>query len=118
MVHLSVERTIVICYLFLKRVRYKYGRKPILTDRAGWCDEACRWLRLPHSNYPVEEKNLIERFIQTVKDRTECFDDSFPCRKEGCDRHHVRNWLNLFILHTHLDMDLHRVMPFLVRKGA
>jgi putative transposase len=118
MMHLSVERTIMICYLFLKRVRIKYGRKPILTDKAAWYDEACRWLRLPHSNYPIEEKNLIERFIQRVKDRTECFDDSFPCRKEGCDKSHVWNWLNLFILHTHLDMDLHRVMPYLVKKGG
>jgi len=115
---LSVERTIMICYLFLKDVRSKYGRKPILTDEARWYDEACRWLRLPHQNYPVEEKNLIERFIQEVKDRTECFDDSFPCRKEGCDRHHVWNWLNLFLLHIHLEMDLHRVMSFLVEEGG
>jgi putative transposase len=118
MMHLSVERTLMIRYLFLKRVRSKYGRKPILTDHARWYDEACRWLRLPHANYPIEEKNLIERFIQKVKDRTECFDDAFPCRKKGCDRSHVWNWLNLFILHTHLDMNLHKVMPFLVKKGS
>jgi putative transposase len=119
MMRLSVERRLMICYLFLKDLRSRYGRKPILTDQARWYDEACRWLRLPHHNYPVKEKNLIERFIQKVKDRTECFDDSFPCRKEGgCDRNHVWNWLNLFVLHTHLDMNLHRLMPFLVRKGA
>jgi hypothetical protein len=53
-----------------------------------------------------------------VKDRTECFDDSFPCRREGCDKSHVWNWLNLFILNTHLDMDLHKVMPYLVKKGG
>ena len=94
MMRLSVERTIMICYLFLKDVRARYGRKAILTDEAQWYNEACRWLRLPHANYPVQEKNLIERFIQKVKDRTECFDDSFPCRKEGCDREHVKNWLS------------------------
>jgi hypothetical protein len=32
-------------------------------------------------------KNLMERFVQQIKDRTECFDDHFPCRrrKENCD---------------------------------
>ena len=39
-------------------MRRKYGRKPILTDRAGWYDAACRWLRLPHRNYLVDEKTL------------------------------------------------------------
>lgn len=31
-----------------------------------------------------------------IKDRTESFDDYFPCRKERCMLQHVRNWLNLF----------------------
>ncbi len=113
---LSAERTLMICYLFLKDVRRRYGRKPILTDEARWYDEACRWLRLEHSVYPTEEKNLVERFIQKVKDRTECFDDSFPCRKEGCDREHVRNWLKMFVLHIHLEMDLSRIVSFLYRE--
>jgi transposase-like protein len=45
MMRLSVERTLLmICYLFLKDVRTRYGRKkPILTDKARWYDdEACR----------------------------------------------------------------------------
>jgi putative transposase len=113
MMHLSVERTLMICYLFLKRVRAMYGRKLIVTDEARWYDEACRWLRLEHHNYPVEEKNLIERFIQKVKDRTECFDDSFPCRKKGCDRYHVWNWIKMFVFHIHLEMDLNRIISFL-----
>ncbi len=113
---LSVERRLMICYLFLKHVRRRYGRKPILTDEARWYDEACRWLRSEHSVYPTEEKNLVERFIQKVKDRTECFDDSFPCRKEGCDREHVRNWLKMFVLHIHLEMDLSRIVSFLYRE--
>ena len=76
-----------------------------------------QWLRLEHSVCPTEEKNLIERFIQKVKERTECFDDSFPCRKEGgCDREHVRNWLKMIVLHTHLEMDLSRIVSFLYRE--
>jgi hypothetical protein len=34
----------------------------------------------------TELKNIIERFIQQIKDRTECFDDHFPCRIIKCDR--------------------------------
>jgi putative transposase len=113
MMRLSVERTLMICYLFLKDVTRRYGRRPILTDEARWYDEACRWLRLEHHNYPVEEKNLIERFIQEIKDRAECFDNSFPCRKEGCDRAHVWNWLKMCVLHIHLEMDLSRIISFL-----
>jgi hypothetical protein len=32
-----------------------------------------------HSSY---EKSIIERPIQYTRDRNECFDDYFPCRKE------------------------------------
>ena len=44
-------------------------------------DGACKWLRLKHQVYGNELKNKIERFIQKIKDRTECFDDHFPCRR-------------------------------------
>ena len=35
----------------------------------------------------------MERFVQKIKDRTECFDDHFPCTKDDCNRLHVYNWL-------------------------
>src|SRR5919198_4757191 len=98
MMHLSRERTIFVCYRFLKQLRNRYGSKPIFTDGAQWYNGACRWLRLRHRVYGTELKNLMERFIQHIKDRTECFDDHFPCRKPDCDRHHVWNWLKLFML--------------------
>ena len=50
------------------------------------------------SSYPFSlEKSLIERTMQYIKDRTESFDDYFPCRKENCKLKHVKNWLNLFV---------------------
>ena len=52
MMHLSVERTILVCYFFLKRVRRRYGLKPIATDGGAWYPEACRWLRLEHRCIP------------------------------------------------------------------
>src|SRR5690606_15731211 len=69
--HLSRERTVLVCYHFFKQLRRMYGRKPIFTDGARWYNEACRWLRLRHYVYGTELKNLMERFIQQVKDRTQ-----------------------------------------------
>jgi hypothetical protein len=31
------------------------------------------------------KKNMMERFVKYLKDRTECFDDHFPCQKKDCD---------------------------------
>ncbi|HXG06419.1 MAG TPA: hypothetical protein VNI77_03735 [Nitrososphaera sp.] len=74
------------------------------TDGARWYNNEASswWLRLRHHVYGTElkkkKKNLMEWFIQNIKDRTECFDDYFPCRKKvGCDRQHVWNWLKLFL---------------------
>lgn len=97
MMHLSRERTVFVCYqqFFKKQLRNRYGgRKPIFTaDGALWYNStACIWLlRLKHEVYSIKmKKNVMERFIiQYPKDRTECFDDHFPCRKEGCNRQHV-----------------------------
>jgi transposase-like protein len=89
MMHLSRERrTIFVYYQFFKELRNRYDRKPIFTDGAKWYNDACKWLRLKHQVYGTKLKNLMERFIQHIKDRTECFDDHFPCRKKdnNCDR--------------------------------
>ncbi|MEM4304133.1 MAG: hypothetical protein QXQ70_09625 [Candidatus Caldarchaeum sp.] len=36
----------------------------------------------------------MERAVQMLKDRTECFDDYFPCSGKGCMLDHVWRWLN------------------------
>jgi putative transposase len=117
-IHISRERTILVCYRFFKHLRTRFGRKPILTDGAHWYNDACRWLRLPHHLYGTRLKNLMERFIQQIKDRTECFDDHFPCRKEGCNRQHVWNWLKLFLLYLRMGADRIRFMTYLVMDGG
>ncbi len=36
--------------------------------------------------------------MQYFKDRTENFDDYYPCKnKQNCDQQHVYNWIKLFI---------------------
>jgi hypothetical protein len=43
-----------------------------------------------------------ERAVQRFKDRTESFDDLFPCKNHGikCKLAHVSNWINVFWLHN------------------
>ena len=67
--------------------------------------------------YDIPLKNLMERFIQQIKDRTECFDDHFPCNKEEGDRNHVSNWLKLFILYLHMGTDRFQLMRFLMESS-
>jgi putative transposase len=118
MMHLSKERTILVCYHFFKQLQRRFGRKPVFTDGGLWYSLACRWLRLKHQVYGTAMKNLMERFIQHIKDRTECFDDHFPCRKQDCDRQHVWNWLRLFVLYLHTGADRIRFMTCLLEVMA
>ena len=46
------------------------------------------------------EKNLIERVILLIKfkDRTESFDDCYPCTKNDYNLEHVYNWIELLFV--------------------
>jgi len=71
---------------FLQGLVNKYGKHPISTDGGGtWYPQTCRFLKLKHHHlHSLYEKSMIiERKIQYFKDRTESFDDYFPCMKEG-----------------------------------
>ena len=59
----------------------------------------CNFLKLKHHiQLPYEKSIIIERTIQYVKDRTESFDDYFPCRSERrCKLEHISNWFKMFI---------------------
>ena len=54
--------------------------------------EACISLGLEHRFHsPSYEKSIVERTIEYLKDRTEIFDDYYPCRKAGlCNLRHVQ----------------------------
>ena len=45
------------------------------------------------------EKRIIETTIQYFKDKTESFDDYYPCRKSNCRLQHIQKWFNLFVSH-------------------
>jgi hypothetical protein len=91
------------CYVInSSELRKRFGRKRIFTYGARWYkdEDACKWLRLKHQVYSTQLKNVIERFIQKIKeDRTESFiDDHFPYGSESCNRQHVTSWIKMFIL--------------------
>jgi len=83
-----------------------YSRKASSFYRRGGirCPQMCRFLKLRHHIHSSFEKSLIERTMQYTKDRTEGFDDYFPCRKVNCKLKHVKNWLNLFVFQHNKDI--------------
>ena len=97
----SKERNMLIAERFLSTiVRTMESMYPVSTDGGGtWYPMACQFLGLKHHIHSPLEKSLIERTMQYIKDRTECFDDFFPCKKINCKLKLVRNWLNLFVVY-------------------
>ena len=90
-VHISIERTMLIAERFIKNLVKRYGKHPVLTDGGTWYPQACKFLKVKHNLHSLYEKSIIERTIQYLKDRTEGFDDYFPCRKYNCKLQHVFN---------------------------
>jgi len=74
---------------------------PIYTDGAAWCAGACRWAGVEHVVHDRPPRNLMERMVQYIKDRTEAFDDLFPVggRRPSSRRTFERmlNWLSAFM---------------------
>ena len=96
---ISKERNMFVAERFLSKALDEDGKHPVSTDGGTWYPQACRFLKLQHHLHSSLEKSLIERTMQYIKDRTENFDDYFPCRKKNCKLNHVNNWLNLFVHH-------------------
>ena len=96
-ISISKERNMLLAERFISSLVGIHGQPPVSPDGGPWYPQACRFLRLPHHIHSSYEKSIIERTMQYIKDRTECFDDYFPCRKKNCKLLHVWNWLNLFI---------------------
>jgi transposase-like protein len=82
-----------------------HGKHPVSTDGGTWYPQACRFLKLKHHIHSSIGKSLIERKMQYTKDRTESFDDYFPCKIKNGKLKHVRNWLNLFVDHHNKELE-------------
>src|SRR5215210_5883357 len=95
-IRISKERNMFVAERFLSNLIKGYDKHPLSTDGGTWYPQACRFLKLEHHIHSPYEKSIIERTMQYIKDRTESFDDYFPCRKKNCKLKHVQQWLNLF----------------------
>ena len=98
-IHISNERNMFVAENFIRSLVEKYGRHTVYTDGGTWYPQACRFLNLRHYLHSPLEKSMIERVMEYFKDRTECFDDYYPCinQKRYCDLEHVYNWIKFFI---------------------
>ena len=95
---ITKERNTFVAERFLSGLVKIHGNQPVSTDGGRtWYPQACGFLKVDHHIHSPFEKSIIERTMQHIKDRTECFDDYFPCQKENCKLKHVLNWLNLFV---------------------
>lgn len=98
-VTISKERNILIAEKFISDIVKVYGKHQVSTDGGSRYPQACQFLKIDHHIHSPLEKSLIERTIQYIKDRTESFDDYFPCRKENCKLKHVKQWIKVFAWH-------------------
>jgi putative transposase len=95
---ISFETTILVAAeRFLKDLVKNMGKTSSFNRWWNMVSTGFIFLDTEHHIHSIYEKNIIERTIQYIKDRTECFDYYFPCRKEmNCKLEHAKNWLNLF----------------------
>ena len=91
------ERNMLVAERFIAALVKAHGKHPVSTDGGTWYPQACRFLKVKHHIHSPFEKSLVERAIQYIKDRTECFDHYFPCRLKNCKLEHVNNWLRFFL---------------------
>ena len=92
----SKERNMFVAERFMSDLVKGFGKHPVSTDGGTGYPMACQFLKLKHHIHSSLDKSLIERTMQYIKDRTEGFDDYFPCRKENCRLEHIKRWLELF----------------------
>ena len=83
-ISVSKERNMFVARTFISDVVEKHGQHPVSTDGGTWYpQQVCSFLKLNHHLHSsIDEKSIIERTMQYIKDRTECFDDYFPMQKE------------------------------------
>ena len=96
-IKISFERSILVAERFMQELVRRYGKHPVSTDGGTWYPYACKFAKIKHHLHSFHDRSIIERTVQYFKDRTECFDDYFPCRRDNCKLEHVSNWMNQFV---------------------
>jgi putative transposase len=68
-----------VAEIFIWSLVSRYGKHTIYTDGGTWYPQVCNVLHIKHRLHSPLEKSLIERVMHYFKDRTESFDDYYPC---------------------------------------
>lgn len=98
-VYISRHRNMIVAEAFLSSLIRMYGKHIVYSDGGTWYPEACVSLNLKHRLHSSYEKSIVvERTIEYLKDRTEAFDDYYPCTKTGLyNLQHVYKWVILIV---------------------
>lgn len=85
----------LVAEVFLRSLIKLYGKHTVYSDEGSWYPEACTSLGIKHRLHTSFEKSIIERSMEYIKDRTEGFDDYYPCRKKAidCNQIHAYHWM-------------------------
>ena len=78
---------------FILNLVKRYGQHSISTDGGTWYPQACRFLKLRHHIRSPYEKNIIERTVQYIKDRTENLMTIFLAEKVNVNCNTYKNGL-------------------------
>jgi hypothetical protein len=70
---------------FVRSLVELYGKHGVYSDEGTWYPEACTSLGLKHRLHSSYGKNVIERAVECVIDKTENFDDYYPCSRKKLD---------------------------------
>ena len=70
----------LVAEYFLRSLIKVYGKHTVYPDGGSWYTEACSYIGLKHLLHSPLEKSITERSIEYLKDRTENFDDYYPCK--------------------------------------
>ena len=103
---ISMERHMFAVEKFIAGLTKVYDKHSVSTDGGTWYPQVHRFLKLIHYLHSSYEKSIIERTMQYIKDRTENFDDYFPCKRKNCKLKHVMNWMNLFVDHHNSELKM------------
>jgi putative transposase len=68
----------IVAESFLTSLTKLNGKRIVYSDGGTWYPEACISSGLKHILHSPFEKSIIERTMEYIQDKTECFDDYYP----------------------------------------
>jgi len=110
-VYISRHRNMLVAESFPENINQDLCKHIVYSDGGTWYPQACSSLGLGHLLNLSFEKGFIERTIKYFKDRTENFDDYYPCKSKVYHHLvHVYNWTSLFVFMHNSDIQHVRFM--------